>query len=278
MKTLLSALTAVTLLTAIPASSLFAAEKADPKAQVQLLIPKFQAKSKAGKTAEADYADELKELDALIAAQKDDKSDDSAGLVMLKAQIYAQLFEDTEKATQILKQLKTDYPDTATSKQADRFLEMMEKQAASSKIQNALKPGTQFPDFSENDINGKPLSIANYKGKVVLVDFWATWCGPCVAELPNVIAAYDKYHDKGFEIIGISLDSEKEKLDSFIASKKVTWPQFFDGQGWQNKLAAQYGVNSIPATYLLDKEGKIIAKGLRGEALGAAVAKALGEN
>ena len=88
-------------------------------------------------------------------------------------------------------------------------------------------------------------------------------------------AAYSKHHDKGFEILGISLDSDRAKLDKFIADKKMTWPQYFDGKGWQTKLAAPYGVNSIPATYLLDGEGKIIAKNLRGEALEEAVAKAL---
>jgi len=138
-----------------------------------------------------------------------------------------------------------------------------------------LKEGAAFPDFDEKDLAGNPLSIANFKGKVVLVDFWATWCPPCVAELPNVLKAYEEYHPKGFEIIGISLDKDRQKLDSFIKQKQMTWPQYFDGQGWENKLSQKYGVNSIPATYLLDKEGKIIGSNLRGEALDAAVAKAL---
>jgi peroxiredoxin len=142
----------------------------------------------------------------------------------------------------------------------------------------ALAVGSPFPNFNETDIDGKPVSVANYKGKIVLVDFWATWCGPCVAELPNVLKAYEKYHGKGFEIIGISLDSNKARLTDFVKAKNVTWQQFFDGQGWKNKLGQKYSVNSIPATYLVDKEGKLIAKNLRGEALEKAVAKALGEN
>ncbi|PYJ01766.1 MAG: hypothetical protein DME25_17520 [Verrucomicrobia bacterium] len=122
---------------------------------------------------------------------------------------------------------------------------------------------------------GKPLSIASYKGKVVLLDFWATWCPPCRAELPSVIKTYEKHHPNGFEIIGISLDKEESKLTSFTKDKGMTWQQFYDGKGWGNKLAVKYGVQSIPATYLLDSEGKILAQDLRGEDLEQAVAKAL---
>ena len=96
-----------------------------------------------------------------------------------------------------------------------------------------------------------------------------------MAELPNVTKTYEAHHAKGFEIIGISLDKDQKKLESFTQQKNMTWPQYFDGLGWQNRLAQQYGVNSIPATYLLDREGKIIAKDLRGDALEAAVAAAL---
>ena len=122
---------------------------------------------------------------------------------------------------------------------------------------------------------GQPFSIASHKGKVVLVDFWATWCGPCRAELPNVIAAYQKYHAKGFDIVGVSLDEDKPQLLSFIKDQNMTWPQYFDGQRWENKLAVKYGIQSIPATFLLDGEGKIIGKNLRGDALEQALASAL---
>jgi peroxiredoxin len=99
-----------------------------------------------------------------------------------------------------------------------------------------------------------------------------------VGELPNVIATYDKYHAKGFEIVGVSLDQEKAKLDTFVHEKNVRWQQYFDGQGWQNKLAQKYGIMSIPATFLVDRQGNIIGRDLRGPALDEAVGKALGVN
>ncbi|HTF89137.1 MAG TPA: TlpA disulfide reductase family protein [Planctomycetota bacterium] len=123
--------------------------------------------------------------------------------------------------------------------------------------------------------DGKPINLDDLKGKVVLIDFWATWCGPCVAELPNVIATYKKLHAQGFEIVGISLDSEETKLKDFLASHEMPWVQFYDGKGWENEIAQAYGVQSIPATYLLDKEGNVRAMGLRGAALGRGIEKLL---
>jgi thiol-disulfide isomerase/thioredoxin len=247
----------------------------DAKAQLRDLVSKVQAQLQAGKKSEADLAPYLTEFDNLLAEHKGEKTDDVAQILLMKAMLYIQVTDNADKGVELIKQLKQEYPDTAPAKQVDPILASIEKQAAAKKIQAALAVGTVFPDFNEKDLAGKPLSVANYKGKIVLVDFWATWCGPCVGELPNVLKTYEKYHSKGFEIIGISLDDSKDALDKFIKDKGMSWVQFFDGKGWGNKLAAQYGVNSIPATYLLDGQGKILAKNLRGEALEAEVAKNL---
>jgi thiol-disulfide isomerase/thioredoxin len=252
----------------IPRLAGAADEPTAPAKELKELITKVQAKLKAGKPSEAGLADELKEFDALLAKHKDEKTDDVAQILMMKAQLYSQVLDNEEKGNALEAQLLKDFPD---SKAAAR----LKKQAEAKRIQRSLAEGTKFPAFDEKDLLDKPFNLAAYKGKVVLVDFWATWCGPCVAELPNVLAAYEKHHAAGFEIVGISLDSDKAKLETFIETKKMPWQQFFDGKGWGNKLAGQYGVNSIPATYLLDGEGKIIAKNLRGEALEEAVAKAL---
>ncbi len=139
------------------------------------------------------------------------------------------------------------------------------------KLEDIGKAPTAFPEVM--DIAGKPLSLDDYKGKVVLIDFWATWCGPCIAELPNVLKTYEKYHDQGFEIVGISLDNAdaEQKFKDFIAENGMTWRHHFDGKGWENEVAQAYGIKSIPATYLLDTEGKIVRVGLRGDALGETV-------
>lgn len=143
--------------------------------------------------------------------------------------------------------------------------------------QRRLAVGSEPIPFEVKTINGKTISPEKYKGKVLLIDFWATWCGPCKAEMPNVKKVYQKYNPKGFEIVGISLDRSRQALDGYISQNNIPWPQYFDGKYWNNDVAQQYGVKSIPATYLIDKKGKIRYKSLRGHQLEKAVEKLLAE-
>lgn len=253
----------------------FAAEKGDAQAQLKSLVEKIQAKLQGGKDKESDYPEELKEFDTLLKEHEGEKTEDVAQILVMKSMLYIQVFEEPEKGIEMLKALKKDFPETPQGQKVDSMLEAVQKQVEANKIKKALVVGAVFPDWQEKDLNGNPLTIAQFKGKVVLLDFWATWCGPCIAELPSVLETYEKYNKQGFEIIGISLDRDEEKLTSFIRERKMTWPQYYDGQGWQNKLAVKYGVQSIPATYLLDGEGKIVAMDLRGPALGKAVGELL---
>lgn len=134
-----------------------------------------------------------------------------------------------------------------------------------------LVAGSGDTQVAPKDIDGKEFSFEAYKGKVILVDFWATWCTPCQAELPNVKRIFDKYKDRNFIILGISLDEDKEALCKYLAAQGVTWPQYFDGKGWDNALAKLYDVESIPRTLLLDAAGNVREVNVRGDALAAAV-------
>jgi thiol-disulfide isomerase/thioredoxin len=140
-----------------------------------------------------------------------------------------------------------------------------------------LKVGSEPIAFEVTSIEGKKISTEQYKGKVLLLDFWATWCAPCKQEMPSVKKVYGKYNEKGFEIVGISLDRSRGDLDRYLASNNIQWPQFFDGKYWQNEIAVKYGVSSIPATFLIDKKGKIRYKSLRGNQLEVAVKELLAE-
>ena len=136
--------------------------------------------------------------------------------------------------------------------------------------------GKAFPNFTATDpVTGEKFALTDLRGKVVLVDFWATWCGPCVRELPNVKRAYKKYKDQGFEIVSISLDTDRRKFKSFVSRQRMDWYHVMDGGGWSTRLSKKYNIRSIPAMFLLDANGVCVSDSARGSRLAPAIEKAL---
>lgn len=139
--------------------------------------------------------------------------------------------------------------------------------------------GKKAPDFTQNDPDGNPVSLSDFSGKYLLLDFWASWCGPCRQENPNLVKAYAAYKDKGFEILGVSLDNQDGKEAWLNAIKKdgLTWTQVSDLNSWNNEVARSYGVRAVPQSYLIDPQGIIVAQDLRGEALDEKLVEIFGE-
>lgn len=133
------------------------------------------------------------------------------------------------------------------------------------------------PDFEALRADGTKVKLSELGGKVVLVDFWASWCGPCVMDMPHVKKVYEKHAGKDFEIVGVSLDRRQSDLDAFVKAQGLKWPQSFDGRGWDNAVARQYGVRAIPSMFLVDRSGRIARAGVRSQTLDAEVAALLAE-
>lgn len=129
--------------------------------------------------------------------------------------------------------------------------------------------GVKITDFTQNDVNGKPFTLSSLRGKYVLVDFWASWCGPCRAENPNVVKAYNEFKNKNFEIVSVSLDSGKPEWVAAIKKDGMPWIHVCDMKGWKNEVALMYGINAVPQNLLINPQGVIIAKNLRGDDLTA---------
>ncbi|HVJ80157.1 MAG TPA: TlpA disulfide reductase family protein [Planctomycetia bacterium] len=198
-------------------------------------------------------------------AKKYPKSDLTPQLIVMAASTLAN-GDDVEKAKRYIADNKKAVEGTQLAQALDEMLDSLKILGTELAIAGPTLTGTEF-------------DIKSLKGKVVLVDFWATWCGPCVGEIPHVKAAYDKYHSKGFEVVAISLDEDRKELEAMVKEKELPWTQVFfekkgDG-GWSNPLASKYKINSIPATFLLDQNGKVVKRNLRGEALEKAVKKML---
>lgn len=176
---------------------------------------------------------------------------------------------DPEKYSDVYKSLDkglgTKYPNDKTVRM---FHEVVNKMLSTTN-------GQEAPDIILPSPEGKEIALSSFRGKVVLIDFWASWCGPCRKEMPNVVKAYAKFKDKGFEIYGVSLDQDKDRWVEAIKKDGITWPQVSDLKYWNSDAAKVYGVQGIPYTVLLNKEGKIIGKGLRGAELEKAIETAL---
>jgi peroxiredoxin len=189
-----------------------------------------------------------------------------AGIQQLDPKKYLSLYKEVDAA------LTAKYPNSKYLGNLKKDIAAFESQSQKS---SKLAEGSMLPDFTLTTPEGKPLSISSFKGKVVLVDFWASWCGPCRKENPNVVAMYKKLHAKGFDVYGVSLDDNKEKWLNAIKTDGLVWNHASDLKGWDNQVAKQFGIDAIPFTILIDKEGKIIGKGLRGKELESAVEAAL---
>ena len=207
--------------------------------------------------------------DALVAEiEASAKTDDDKAAVALGKAMQTRRSSGKPKpeTVALLEAVAKTWPSTAAG-----------KKAAAKLMAANLGPGSEPVPFTAKDLDGKDVAPADYKGKVLLIDFWPTWCGPCMAELPHVLEAYEQHHAAGFEILGISLDraTDEEKLRKTIADKGMSWRHVFDGKYWQAEVAQLYDVSSIPFTVLVGKDGKVVATNLRGAKLGEAVKAAL---
>lgn len=168
-------------------------------------------------------------------------------------------------------------------KRANSLSKEVLQTSVGSQLQKALEDarfnavGTEAAGFTQKDAEGKDVSLAQFRGKYVLVDFWASWCGPCRRENPNVVNVYNKYKDKNFTVLGISLDEEKDAWLQAIKKDGLTWTQVSDLKGWENDVAQQYRITAIPRNLLIGPDGKIIGKDLRGDDLENKLAELLGK-
>ena len=216
-----------------------------------------EAKQKEGAQLEEQYDKVIKEgVKKNIA--------NPVGVFLFKQTFYNNSTDENEA---LLQQIPANFQNDET---IVRIKEMTDKQKKTA-------VGTQFVDFEMQTPEGKTVKLSDYvgKGKVVLVDFWASWCGPCRREMPNLVETYAKYKGKNFEIVGVSLDQDGAAWKEAIKKMNMTWPQMSDLKFWQSEGAQLYAVNSIPHTVLIDGSGKIIARGLHGEELQAKIAEAV---
>ena len=209
----------------------------------------------------------IEQAGALLAANPDDTA--TAGLAMQ----LASAFEHMPGGESLSKQAYETFGPLFRKSTNESIQQMAESFQGT--LRRLSLPGNPM-EITGTLLNGKPFDQSTLTGKVVLVDFWATWCGPCIAEIPNVLEAYQKYSSQGFEVVGVSLDQDRDALEKFVTDKKIPWPILFEnseGSGWQHPLATYYGISGIPTVILIGKDGNVVSLNARGERLGELLAE-----
>lgn len=192
-----------------------------------------------------------------------------------------EMANEYEEVLKVFENLEKRYPeDYRVLEELARIHEVLGNPDFAAKYRKKVDPmselvGKIVPDFSATDLEGRPISLQDYRGKVVLLDFWAVWCGPCITEMPNVKRVYNTYKDQGFDIIGVSLDTDEARLRNYLKKNNIRWRQIFSGQKWRSPLAQGYHIRSIPAPWLIARDGTLISRKARGSKLERLVVEAL---
>ena len=243
----------------------------------------FKAEIRSMRAAQKKLMADLKSEDEAVRRAAEQQYDETDRAIARKADAFIRANMDNPLSGKLFYDFRYDIPEAAQNEIAaastPTFRAVPGIEAILTRLENlkTVAVGKQFTDFELKDMKGNPVKLSDYvgKGKVVLIDFWASWCPPCRREMPNLVALYKEYKSKGFEIVGVSLDSKQEAWEKGVKDLKITWPQMSDLAGWQNAGAAKYFVNSIPHTILVDGNGVILAKNLHGDELKTKVAEAL---